>query len=529
MSPLTPLKPKRAAAQACTNDTTLRVLLFLIAMVVLWSVLMMISHRAPDLDGMEELVWASSLELGYTKHPPFPSWIMYALTQVFGRPIGLTFFTAQVFSALGLWFVWLLAREITTPKKAFIVILLVSTTAYFSLRGTIYNHNTTQLWSIAAATWLFYRALRYQKTSSWLWLGAVSAIAMQTKYSALIQFAAFFVFMVRNGSLRKASTWKGILCACISFLVVIGPHVYWLWLHDFQPLLYADKSLETATRLEALGHVWAFLVDQLARMAPMLLVWFAWIYWNRRSPVITPRSATYQSNDTDQHPYGENFGDFNRSFVLWVGLTPLLSTVLISLLLGTSLVASWASTFFILYGFYIMWRLYGPEQINLKRIAILVLFMHLLLAVGYALARGPLAWYSGRDTRSMFPGPEISAAMTAIWHEHTPTIPLQLVVADTWLGGNIAVHAGKQAQVLINADFKESPWLNPETALDCGALVVYSRQLKGDPPAAVSRLMEQATQQGRLDIPWSRPSSRLIDLNWGLILPTSSCKLTIDK
>lgn len=529
MPSMTTYGPEHAIAKKCPKNLTLAVLLFLIAMVALWSILMIVSHRAPDLDGMEELVWASSLELGYTKHPPFPSWVMHALTQVFGRPIGLTFFAAQVFSALGLWFVWLLGCEVTTQKKAFIAMLLVSTTAYFSLRGTIYNHNTTQLWSIAAATWLFYRALRYQKPSSWLWLGAVSAIAMQTKYSALIQFAAFFLFMVRNGSLTMPSTWKGIALAFISFAVVIAPHFYWLWQHNFQPLLYADKSLETATRLEALGHVWSFLIDQLARMAPMLLVWLAWMYWNRRSPVTASKTIDSLQKSQDHHPYGQDFSAFNRSFILWVGLTPLLATVVLSLILGTSLVASWASTFFILYGFYLLWRMHGPESTNLKRIAILVLLVHLLMAAGYAIARGPLAWYTGRETRSMFPGPQISAAMSAIWHEHIPIVPLQLIVADTWLGGNIAIHAGKQAQVLINADFKESPWLDPNTALDCGALVVFSRKLKGDPPATVVTLMEQAEWRGRMDMPWSRPSSPIIDLNWGLIPPASSCKISIQK
>src|SRR5690606_24234975 len=174
-------------------------------------------------------------ELGYTKHPPAPSWFMYGLTQIFGRPIWLTFFAGQLFSALALWFVWLLACEITTPRKAFIITLFASTNIYFSLRGTIYNHNTVQLWSIVAATWLFYRALRYQKSSSWIWLGAISAIATMTKYSAFIQFAAFFCFMLRQGSLKDKRTLKGLVLSLAAFVVVVSPHVYWLGVHSFEP------------------------------------------------------------------------------------------------------------------------------------------------------------------------------------------------------------------------------------------------------------------------------------------------------
>ena len=149
--------------------------------------------HTPDLDGMEELVWASSLELGYYKHPPVPSWFMHVLTLIVGRPAWLTFFAGQLFSAIALWFIWRLGCEFTSPRRAFMAMLLVSATIYFSLRGTIYNHNTVQLWSIAAATWLFYRALRYRQLAAWAWLGAVGAIAIMTKYSAVIQFFAFLL------------------------------------------------------------------------------------------------------------------------------------------------------------------------------------------------------------------------------------------------------------------------------------------------------------------------------------------------
>lgn len=501
------------------------VLLFLLGMVALWTVLMAVSHKAPDLDGMEELVWASSLELGYSKHPPFPSWVMYWLTQVFGRPIWLTFFAAQVFSAVGLWFVWLLGKEITTPAKAFIAMLLVSCTVYFSLRGTIYNHNTTQLWSIAAASWLFYRAICHHKATDWLWLGAVSGLAMLTKYSALIQFAAFFLFMLRQRSFAQPAIWKGLALSLLSFALVTSPHLYWLWQHNFAPLLYANQSLETATRLQALGHMGSFIIDQAARLSPMLIAWLAAMYWMRRSGRKLEQIPSARAQPADH--YRRDFSRFDQSFLLWVGLTPFLSTLVFSLILGTSLVASWASTFFILYGFYLLWRMQGNERSNLKYTVRAVIVVHVLMAVGYAAARGPLAWYTGRDSRSMFPGPEISATMAAIWHEHVPQVPLTLVISDTWLGGNIAVHAGPQAQVLIDGDFAQSPWLDQDRALDCGALVVYSRNMRGEPRAAVQALFDAAAWKGRHDIPWSRPSSPIIDLNWAVIPPAPSCKITM--
>src|SRR5690606_14165342 len=184
--------------------------LLLAVLVVVWTLLMAVSHGAPDLDGMEELVWAVTLEWGYTKHPPLPSWILYALAQLLGRPIWLPFFAGMCSSALALWFLWLLGREFTSARRAAVAVLLISTTLYFSIRGTIFNHDTAQLWSVAASTWLFYRAMRYQRRSSWLWLGAVAALSMLTKYSAVIQFTAFFCFMLRRAGYRDKRTLTGM-------------------------------------------------------------------------------------------------------------------------------------------------------------------------------------------------------------------------------------------------------------------------------------------------------------------------------
>ena len=497
-----------------------RVVLFLLGMVALWTLLCGLSHRAPDLDGLEELVWASSLELGYTKHPPVPSWFMHILTQIFGRPVWLTFFAGQMMSALALWFIWRLGCEFTTPRKALIATLVVSTSIYFSLRGTIYNHNTAQLWSIAAATWLFYRALRHQATSSWILLGAVCAVATMTKYSAFIQFAAFFCFMLRQGSFSKARTWKGLAWALAAYAVVISPHVYWLADNAFQPLRYADNSLDTGGRLEAFKDILDFTLDQAARLSPMLVVWLAWGQWSRRGArALYPAGAAVERKKY----YAAGLSAWDRSFLLWVGLTPFLSTVLISALLGTRLVASWGTTFFIPFGFYALWRMQGDERANLRRIAIIVIAVHVLLAVGYALGRGPLAWHSGRDTRSMFPGAIISEKMNDIWKQYVPDTPLTLVASDTWLGGNIAIHRGMRTQVFINGDYAESPWLDPDNALDCGVLVVYSRLTKGEPAAGLKALASQARWRGATQQRWSSEKSPMIDLNWAIIPPGPAC------
>lgn len=495
------------------QPTNALVLAYLFGMVCLWTILCAISHKAPDLDGMEQLVWAASLELGYTKHPPLPSWFMYFATQLIGRPVWLPFLMGQLFSGLGLWFVWKLGCELATRRQALIATLLVSTTAYFSLRGTIYNHNTTQLWSIACAIWLFYCALRDQRPLVWIGLGLVSALAMMTKYSALIQFAAFFLYMLRAGNLRDPRTWRGLALALAAFLIGISPHLYWLAEHHFEPLLYADSSLGASTYLEAMRNMLDFTLDQIGRLAPMLIVLLAWTLWQRRAPGRQPAAA--------RNLHG--VAPHDRTFLLWVGLTPFISTLLISAILGTRLEASWASTFFILFGFYGLWWLRGPEPTQVRRIALLVIVIHILMATGYALARGPLAWETGRASRSTFPGPEIAALMQEKWSQYQPGRALYVIASDTWMGGNIAVNLNRHVQVYIDANDEKSPWFGRGTALHCGAVVAYSLRTRGKPAAAIQNLYDAAPWKGVIELPWSSPKSRMIDLHWAIIPASPEC------
>lgn len=480
-------------------------------MVALWAGLVGLSHGAPDLDGMEELVWASSFEWGYYKHPPLPTWLMYPLTWVFGKPVWLPFLAGQMVTVLALWFIWRLGCEWTSPARSLIAVLALSTTAYFSMRGTIFNHNTAQLWSVAAATWLYYRALKHGRMLSWVGLGVVVGLAFLTKYSVVVQLAAFAVFSLVQGYWRRASFWKGAVLAMLVFGAVILPHLVWLVDADFGPLNYlGSRASEEMGLGRRLAEIWHFSRDQLSRNAPMLVAWLALAWWNRRTGNRSARS------------YAQDMDAWDKSFLLWVGLAPYVLTVLVSLFVGSMLAASWATTFFILYGFFIFWWLSGDVTLNLRRMLIIVVTLHVLIAVGYALARGPIAYYTGRDSRPTFPGPQLAAQMNALWQEHVPDVPLRLVAAETWLGGNIAVNVSKDTEVFIEASFGMSPWLDPASALECGVLVAYdtSEEFLSD---ALVRMRERAAWSGVVQQRWSSEKSPMLEIAWGILPPTERC------
>ncbi|HBT33357.1 MAG TPA: hypothetical protein DEB15_11270 [Pusillimonas sp.] len=513
----TPSRTLASKTNTSSVSSWLILIIYLLGMIALWTIATAASHRAPYLDGMEGLIWASSLEWGYAKHPPLPTWIMYAFVELFGREVWVSFFAGQVMSALALVFVYLFGREITTPRRALLATLMVSVTMYFSLRSTIFNHNTAQLWSIAACIWLFYRALKFNSLVNWAALGFVAGLAMLTKYSALVQFGAFFLFMLIHGDLRRKSVQKGLLVGAGVCLVVLLPHLLWLASNHFAPLHYADASMQSHSYPQAWKSILEFVLDQLARLSPMFLLWGALWYWQRRKPIETLHLITDQT-------YAGLINAGARQFLIWVGLGPFVLTVLISAALGTSLTASWGTTFFVLFGFYAFWKLKGNDRIWLQRTLILAIAMQLAMAITYGLARGPIAEYTGRDARSVFAGPELAGKLNAIWEQHVPNTPVPLVASDRWFGGNIALNLHRNTQVFISADYFKSPWLDPETALNCGALVVYAPEAKGYWSPKLIALYQKASIKGEFEQHWSRSGrSPSFIVQWGIITPGPQC------
>lgn len=501
------------------------VLLILLCHLLLWTVLTGISHSAPDLDNMEELVWGNVFEWGYYKHPPVPSWVIYGLTRIFGQQIWVTFFAGQLSVVLAMYFIWRLGCEMTSQKNALIAILLAMPITYFTTRGVMPNHNTIQFWSVAGAIWFFYRAWRYRQIRDWLLLGMFCGFAMLTKYSALVQFAVFAVFLLVDGELRHARAWKGIGAATVVLGLMLAPHLLWMSRQAKTPIGYAAKSLSLEmTRAEHWKLMGDVLGTTAARLAPMLLVLIligCGLWLSRRSRAGADAAAAPRKLAAQLRPE-------DRRFILLVGLGPLVLTFLIVIALKLPMMADWGSTFYMLFGLFAFWLFSSPpgDSSRLLRICLkVVITVQVLTVIGYALARGPVPNMIGRPTRSTYPGAIVAQNLRNEWIRHTGT-PLRLVAADTWLGGNIAVHTGPDVAVLIDGDIDKSQWVSPARAASCGMLLAINHSAdSNDPvPPKVVEMMARAPWRGILELPATRKmDGPLLNIEWGIIPPTQNC------
>jgi 4-amino-4-deoxy-L-arabinose transferase-like glycosyltransferase len=502
------------------------VLLLCIGQVLLWGIVCGLNYSSPEIDSAEQFVWAFSLETGYWKHPPLPSWIMHALLQVFGPSVVLPFVATQICIVTALAITWRLGCEFMSPTRSLVAMALTSLVTYHNINGDSFNHNTVLLPFQAATLLLFYRASRQQAWHLWALTGLFAGLAMLVKYVALLPLAGLLLYFALDKTLHTRRSVLGLLIAVTVFGGVLLPN--WLWLRstNFLPFRYArEVTRELPGTLAAVQGLADFSITQGLRLLPFLIG--LWLVLRQGHQVAASPAARQPFTTLD-------FRD--RLFVWTAAWTPIVMVMCIGLFTRTALQARWGANGFLLAGLFAMtvWR--RPETpVLLKRCIQIVVIVQILLCLGQTLGKTVLAERYSRRTRANFPGAELALQAHRTWARHTD-LPLRLVVSDIWLGGNIVANSPKRLAVLIDGHFFKSPWVNEAAVDQCGALILDDTTDDGaghaEPRAALDALMQRARFRGEWVLPWARPPVRPDApergvVRWGIILPSDSkaCEL----
>lgn len=509
----------------------------------LWTVAAGLSHRSPDLDNVEELVWASSWEWGYAKHPPLGTWLLYPVTMAIGKPVWLTFAMGQLCVAAALLIVWRLFTDIANraepglpsqmARMAPLVALLAAwPIAYFTALGTVYNVNTVQLLPTAGMIWFYHRAWAKSGNArwvAWIGLGVCVALSLLSKFSGVIQCAALAVHFLWAGRWRNLLDWLGVALSIAVASLILAPHVLWLLQQTQQaqgPIAYARRSLASSLSYpKHLAAIGAFLLTQLARLVPYLLVvWGIAVWRKRQSRNDAIKRQPSQINQNGRSVWSQIRPD-DRVFLIIAGAGPLTLTVVIATILQTRLTGSWAATFFVLFGAFAWTQLAG--HFPWKRMLVAVTALQIAMAIAYGVARGPLADHLGRESRSTFPGPHLSERLQSRWEENSQTtggLPLTVVAGDMWTAGNVAIHGpdkGRRIQVWIDADRNLAPWIEDKHLEQPILVIANTSTNRADPVApAVAAMLERAVVRGREDLPWTtQPGGPRVTVEWGIVTP----------
>lgn len=480
---------------------------FSAAVVVLWTLWAAALNTAQFGDNVEQFNWAQSLEAGYYKHPPLPSWMLGAVVKLLGPSIYWAYALATLCLLGTIALTWMIGREWLGERVAAAAVVIIGLSLTFSQRAQLYNHNTVLILCIAATVWLALRASCEESGRPLWWVatGLSAAAALLSKYQAAMPLAGLILALVGAGRLKRPAQWSGLLLAFAVMLLVCAPHAVWVAQHDFSTLRYASGAIESAGLLERIGFMVSFVANQIRIWFPALLaIGLCWAFARRVAQTPRPGSAP----DTAASP------DELRAWFLGLVWSGLLALAVMALVGGVSLRNHWGVQ---ALQFFCLWLAYQWERlrtINLRHLVWAALLVHGLSLAWYAIEhRDPAHVLSGRRIDTMYPATRLARAAVAHWYATTPC-PLHYVAGTAFEAGLVSLYSGHDLKVFESE--QTTPWIRPEDLRRRGALYVLDDHAAD--PAGVTHIIAFDLVRGD----GHAPAARIIKL--GVLAPRPPCQ-----
>ena len=460
--------PERRAqrrGRATLSDLVVPASLLLFAAV--WLAHLAFTSLSPPTDDIEQLTWVRSLEWGYYKHPPLPTWLIWLPVRLFGLSNWTAYALGASLTLTALALYWRLLVRLRGPTYAGVALMAAMCITYYNGRLNYYNHNIVLLLVSTACAALTWQAFTTRRLRWWVALGLAIGLGALAKYQIAVTIVSILAFATHQRAWRDPSHRRGAWTAALVALIVFAPHLAWLQSHDFAPIQYAVESslgahFGPATRASASVH---WLIDQVFNRAlpALLLLAMAASPFNR--------STTRPQDGRDAMPSVESGAA--RALLLAWGLVPLIFMPLVGVLLGADLQLQWGTPFLLFAVPALMeltpsrnWR-----RINLQGAAITFMVLQVLLLTLSHLAspRGP-AWAQDRHWRT-FDSLQL-AELVGMPARNALQGPIRIVIGSASVAGALSLRLVEHPLVLIDNRFDRSPWVPRELLQQCGALEI---------------------------------------------------------
>ncbi len=408
------------------------VLVSLAAYLVLWTIYGTIAKSSQGLhpDMTELIAWSRDLAWGY-KHPPLAALIVRLWFSVFPVAEWSYYLLAMLMPTIALWIVWRLSADYLDIEKRVIGLALLMLVPFFNFHALKFNVNTVLIPAWAATTLWFLRSYKTHSPVYAALAGVGAAACMLGKYWSVFLLAGLAVAALidkrRAGYFRSAAPWITI---CVG-LIVIAPHLLWLYRSDFEPFGYAMIVHGGKPFVDTAYTVLGYLAGSLGYVA---------------IPVIVVLAAARPSRATIAEMVWP--GDTERRLAAAAFWAPLLLPAVGALASGIEITSLWSMTAWTL----LPTLLLSPPAVTLRdidtrrilaaavAIPLLMLIASPVIAV-VAQRNGPHPASAQSDL--------LAAQVERAWHEITPQ-PLRYVGGEADLAFGIIAYASERPRALTD-------------------------------------------------------------------------------
>jgi len=389
-------------------------LLLLTGYAATWTLCGSIFHGSQDLhpDMTELLAWSRDPSLGYLKHPPLAAWLVWLWFSVFPLTDWSYYLLAMLMPTIALWTFWRLSADYLDIEKRVVGVVLLMLIPFYSIIPLKFNANTVLLPTWAATTFWFLRSYKKSSTLYGALAGIGAAACMLGKYWSVFLLAGLFLAALidsrRSAYFRSAAPWITVAAGC----AVLGPHLVWLYQHDFVPFEYAMGRHVAGSFAGTAAKALGYLTGSTAYVAvPVVLV------------LAVARPSRSMIADMIWP------ADSERRLVAATFWGPLLLPVVAALAGGFNLSSLWSMPAWTLLPVLL---LSSPtvqiSPINLHRILVAAVAVPLVMLIASP-AIAVAIKLTGNIPPSMTHGRLLAAEVERAWHQATPQ-PLRFVGCD---------------------------------------------------------------------------------------------------
>ena len=394
--------------------------IFALSHLIIWTLIPSLTNKNLPLDTIEALAWGSNLDWGFNKHPPMSAFFSEVFFKIFGPYDWAYYFLSQIFVLIAFFYVFKFANEILgNIKLSLLSVFLLESIYFYNFTTPEFNVNVCQLpfWSLVVYySWKIYDRKNIEFIDCFL-VGLFAAIGFLSKYLfiyLLISIDLLFIYLIFIKKTKKFD-FKYLITIEI-FLVLLIPHLIWLFDNEFITFIYAFNrtGLEETGIISHIKHPIIFLLKQLGILFPFIfLIWLL----------------------IKKIKFKINFKDKKLLFLFSTSILPVILIFITSLIMGSKIRTMWMTPFYLFFG--VLFVYIFQAQINLKRIhsflyGFLILFFLSPILYSYVSL-------SQTDKRTDYPGKEIAAKVQIIWNQDFDN-DIEFVTGDEWKAGNLSYH-----------------------------------------------------------------------------------------
>ena len=394
--------------------------IFAISHLIIWTLVPSLTNGNLPLDTIEALAWGSNLDWGFNKHPPMSAFFSEIFFNIFGSQDWAFYLLSQIFVVIAFYYVFKLAYEILQDLKLSLISVLLLVSIYFyNFTSPEFNVNVCQLpfWSMVVYyTWKIYNS-KVVSFSDCFFVAIFGAIGFLSKYLfiyLLVSIDLLFIYLIFFKKSKKFD-FKYIVTLEV-FIVLLIPHLIWLYNNDFVTVLYGLKrsGLEYVSIINHFYQPLIFLIKQIGILIP-----FFFLIW------LLVKKIKFKFNLKDK----------KLLFLIAINILPIFLMLLTSIITGSKIRTMWMTPFYLFFGVFFVYLF--KSEINLKKINSFLLgflFLFFLSPTIYSYVS-----ISQTDKRTDYPGQEIARKAQITWGQEFEN-EIEFVTGDEWKAGNLSYH-----------------------------------------------------------------------------------------